>query len=76
LLNVPVAKKIDFKDVPEIAKAVTKVQRLLKGRGRLDVRYSGTEPLARVMVEGEELKLIQKCAQGIAEAIKKNLGKA
>jgi phosphoglucosamine mutase len=74
LLNVPVAKKLDFKDVPEIAKAVAKVQRLLKDRGRLDVRYSGTEPLARVMVEGEELKLIQKCGQGIAEAIKRNLG--
>jgi phosphoglucosamine mutase len=74
LLNVPVARKLDFKDVPEIAKAMAKVQRLLKGRGRLDVRYSGTEPLARVMVEGEELKLIQKCAQGIAEAIKRNLG--
>jgi len=74
LLNVPVAKKVDFKEVPAIAKAISKVQKLLKDRGRLEVRYSGTEPLARVMVEGEDLNLIQRYAHGIAEAIVKNLG--
>lgn len=74
LLNVPVARKIDFKEIPEIDRSIRKVQRLLKDHGRLEVRYSGTEPLARVMVEGEDLHLIQKCAHGIADAIAKNLG--
>lgn len=74
LLNIPVREKIDLQEIPEIAAAIAKVGKLLKDRGRLDVRYSGTEPLARVMVEGEDLHLIQKYAQGIAEAISKNLG--
>jgi phosphoglucosamine mutase len=73
-LNIPVRKKVDFQSVPEIAAVIAKVGKLLKDRGRLDVRYSGTEPLARVMVEGEDLHLIQRYAQGIAEAISKNLG--
>ena len=46
----------------------------LEGRGRLEVRYSGTEPLARVMVEGEDLREVQGCARRIADAIAENLG--
>jgi phosphoglucosamine mutase len=75
LLNVPVTTKIDFEEIPEISEAIDEVQRLLKGMGRLDVRYSGTEPLARVMVEGENLDVIQKYAHRIGDAIAKNLGK-
>jgi phosphoglucosamine mutase len=74
LLNVPVREKVDFKEIPEIAGAIARVEKLMKGGGRLDVRYSGTEPLARVMIEGKDLHLIQKYALGIADAIAKNLG--
>jgi phosphoglucosamine mutase len=74
LLNIPVREKVDFQEIPEIAAAIAKVGKLLKDRGRLDVRYSGTEPLARIMVEGKDLNLIQRYGQGIAAAIAKNLG--
>jgi phosphoglucosamine mutase len=74
LLNIPVREKVDFQEIPEIAAEIAKVGKLLKDRGRLDVRYSGTEPLARIMVEGKDLNLIQRYGQGIAAAIAKNLG--
>ena len=74
LLNVPVSRKEDFRKLPEVAAAIDRVQAELDGRGRLDVRYSGTEPLARVMVEGEELDAIQYYAHTIADAIRHSLG--
>jgi phosphoglucosamine mutase len=74
LVNISVAEKVDFKEVPQIDRLIDEVRRLLKDRGRVEVRYSGTEPLARVMVEGEDLSLIQEYARRIASAIAKNLG--
>jgi phosphoglucosamine mutase len=74
LLNVPVARKEDFRKIPEVAAAMDRVLAGLAGRGRLDVRYSGTEPVARVMVEGEELDAIQYYAHSIADAINHTLG--
>jgi phosphoglucosamine mutase len=74
LLNVPVAQKIDFAAVPEVAKAIAHIQRLIKNDGRLEIRYSGTEPLARVMVEGRDFDLIRRYAHTIGDAIAKNLG--
>jgi len=74
LLNVPVARKEDFRRIPEIAAAMDRVLAELAGRGRLDVRYSGTEPVARVMVEGRELDAIQYFAHSIADAINHSLG--
>lgn len=73
LLNVPVARKEDFRKIPEVAVAIDRVQAELGARGRLEVRYSGTEPLARIMVEGEELDAIQYYAHTIADAIRKTL---
>jgi len=74
LLNVPVARKEDFRKVPAVAEAIDRVLGELGGRGRLDVRYSGTEPVARVMVEGEALDAIQYFAHTIADAINRSLG--
>ena len=74
LLNVPVARKEDFRRIPEIAAAMDRVLAELAGRGRLEVRYSGTEPVARVMVEGRELDAIQYFAHSIADAINHSLG--
>ncbi len=74
LLNVRVARKTDFGDFPEIAAAVQSVRDRLKDEGRLDLRYSGTEPLARVMVEGRDWAVVDSCAREVAEAVRKNLG--
>jgi len=59
-----VREKVDFHKIPEIAGAIAKAGKALKDKGRLDVRYSGTEPLARVMVEGEDLRLIRNAPRG------------
>ena len=52
LLNVRVAERVDLKTVPEVAAVMSAVESSLAGHGRLLVRYSGTEPLLRVMLEG------------------------
>jgi phosphoglucosamine mutase len=74
LVNIPVARKVDFREVPAVAAAIERVARSLKKRGRLEVRYSGTEPLARVMVEGEDPRLVHEYAHIIGDAIAENLG--
>jgi len=74
LVNVRVARKPDFGEFPEIMAAVAAVKDRLKDEGRLDLRYSGTEPLARVMVEGREQGLVESCAGMVADAVRKNLG--
>jgi phosphoglucosamine mutase len=60
--------------VPEIAEAMQRIERRLDGQGRLLVRYSGTEPLVRVMIEGKDQQEIQGWAQEIADTIKQHLG--
>src|SRR5690606_32188599 len=52
LLNVRVREKVDLSTVPAVAEAVARVEARVAGHGRLLVRYSGTEPLLRVMLEG------------------------
>ncbi len=74
LLNVRVREKPDFSRFPEIIQVMEEVKRKLAGRGRLDVRYSGTEPLARVMVEAQEKALVQALAKRMAGTIAKYLG--
>ncbi len=54
LLNVRVREKVDLATVPAIADAIARVEQRLDGQGRLLVRYSGTEPLLRVMLEGRD----------------------
>jgi phosphoglucosamine mutase len=74
LLNVRVARKPDFGEFPEIGVAVAAARERLKDEGRLDLRYSGTEPVARVMVEGRDRGLVEACARSVAEAVRKALG--
>ena len=74
LVNVRVREKKRVADVPEIVAAMTRVEAALDGRGRLLVRYSGTEPLLRVMIEGENQATVQAWAEEIAEAIRSTLG--
>ena len=69
LLNIPVRKKTAFVEVPEIAEAAAEVERELAGTGRLLLRYSGTEDLARVMIEGQDQAMIEDLARRLAKVI-------
>lgn len=72
--NVRVREKVPFDKVPAIADAIADAQRALDGNGRVVVRYSGTEALARVMIEAESLEKMNALTDSIASAIKTALG--
>jgi phosphoglucosamine mutase len=72
--NVRVREKVPFARVPEIQGAIEAAERELDGNGRVVVRYSGTEMLARVMVEAESEEKMQALTAGIAGEIQKRLG--
>ena len=74
LLNVRVRDKADFAAVPAIADVIARVESRLAGQGRLLVRYSGTEPLLRVMLEGQHEHEIRAWAQEIVDVVKEHLG--
>jgi phosphoglucosamine mutase len=74
LLNVRVRDRIDLAAVPAVADAIARVEQRLNGEGRLLVRYSGTEPLLRVMLEGRDESEVRAWAQEIADVVKKELG--
>jgi len=73
LLNLRVRQKADLKTVPEIAAALASVESRLAGHGRLLVRYSGTEPLLRVMLEGKDSAEIRRWGQEIVDVVKRHL---
>jgi len=72
--NIRVREKIPFAHVPEIQRAIAGAEHEVGGNGRVVVRYSGTEPLARVMVEAESDEKMKALAGNIAGAIKNTLG--
>jgi phosphoglucosamine mutase len=74
LINIPVREKRDLDEVPSVRGAVQKVEQALGGRGRVYIRYSGTEALARVMVEGQDLAQVEGYANDIADAVRSALG--
>lgn len=74
LINVPVETKRPFAEVAPVSQALIAAEAQLGNRGRVLLRYSGTEPLARVMVEGEEEGLIKQLAEHLADEVKKALG--
>ncbi|MCP4650558.1 MAG: phosphoglucosamine mutase [PVC group bacterium] len=74
LINIRVKEKKDFKKIPSVWEKAQEVEKTLKGDGRLVLRYSGTEPLARVMVEGKCKRQIKKLAYSIIDEIKKEIG--
>jgi phosphoglucosamine mutase len=76
LVNVRVRERTPVAAVPSIQRVVTGVESRLNGRGRVLIRYSGTEPLLRIMIEGEDQTTVQTWANEIAEAAKKALGEA
>jgi phosphoglucosamine mutase len=72
--NVRVREKVPFDQVPAVKSAIDAAQRELNGDGRIVVRYSGTEALARVMVEAESEEKMNTLTNGIAGAIRGALG--
>jgi len=74
LVNVRVGEKRPFEQVSEIAEEARRTERALAGEGRLLLRYSGTEPLARVMIEGRDQGEIERLAQHLAAVIGGALG--
>lgn len=74
LVNVPVCEKRPFEELPSVQLAAREIEAKLSGRGRLLLRYSGTEPLARVMIEGENEEEVRECAELLADAIRREIG--
>jgi len=74
MINVKVKEKPEIASVPEIERTIKQVEKRLEDKGRVLVRYSGTEPVCRVMVEGEDQETIQQYAEEIAGLIEKRLG--
>ncbi|MEP7075170.1 MAG: phosphoglucosamine mutase [Acidobacteriota bacterium] len=73
LVNVKVAEKRPFESVPAIAEIVRSIENELHGTGRLLLRYSGTENLARVMIEGKDQAAIEDQARRVADVIRASL---
>ncbi len=71
LVNVKIARGVDCLAHAKVQEAVTLAERELNGCGRVLLRPSGTEPLLRVMVEGEDRSLVEQCANRIADAVRK-----
>lgn len=73
LVNIHVNNKLPFDTVPRIAEAARQLEKELDGTGRLLLRYSGTENLARVMIEGQDQARIETQAHALAEVIRSSL---
>ena len=74
MLNIKVRERRPLAEMPSVAQAIGRLEKKLGRDGRVLVRYSGTEPKLRVMVEGRNQRTIEAGAQAIAEAIKKEIG--
>lgn len=70
LINVPISKGFAWQDEPQIQQAVAATEAALAGRGRVLLRASGTEPLLRVMVEGEDAAEVANAAEGLANVVR------
>ncbi len=74
LVNVRVREKKGLTELPSVAREIRLVEDAFAGTGRVLVRFSGTEPLARVMVEGPDLQQVERFSARIAEAIRREMG--
>lgn len=76
LINVPVGGVVDLEKYPMLGEAVAHAEQKLNGAGRVLLRPSGTEPVVRVMVEGNDESLVRDTATSLASAVEKALGPA
>jgi phosphoglucosamine mutase len=74
LVNVRVRERRDLATLASVQGAIARVSAALGDRGRVLVRYSGTEPLVRVMVEGEQLAQVERYCEEIAAALREHVG--
>jgi phosphoglucosamine mutase len=74
LVNVRIREKKPLTEVPSVASAIRRVEEEFAGAGRVLVRFSGTEPLARVMVEGPDLAQVESFTEQIADVIRREMG--
>ena len=74
VLNIPVKAKPEISTLPELVKMIEVIEGELGKRGRVLVRYSGTEPVCRIMVEGERQEKIDGYARQIGDVIREQLG--
>jgi phosphoglucosamine mutase len=74
LVNVPVREKRPFADLPTVQQVARETEEKLSDKGRLLLRYSGTEPLARIMIEGQKQSEIENYARNIAAVIRHAVG--
>lgn len=74
IVNVKVKSKPPLESLPQVAKALGEAQTALGDNGRIVLRYSGTEPLARVMVEAEHQADVQRFSQSVADALRSSIG--
>jgi len=75
LLNLEVAKRVDLKTLPQVQAHIQRVEAALGKEGRVFVRFSGTEPKVRVLVEGPNESKVREYAEGIVEVLRKNVSK-
>ncbi len=73
LINVPAHKKTSIEEDHKIQIAIKSAEKTLKNTGRVLLRPSGTEPVVRVMVEGEDHRLVKKLAQGLADVVQETM---
>jgi phosphoglucosamine mutase len=74
LVNVRVTKKPRLESIPDVDCAIRESERRLNGCGRVLIRYSGTEPLLRIMVEGEQPTIVKEVADDLARVVRKHIG--
>jgi phosphoglucosamine mutase len=74
LINVKVRERRDLATIEAVARTMGRVEQALGEKGRLLVRFSGTEPLVRVMVEGEDEQVVRQYGEEVAEVVRKHLG--
>ena len=74
LNSLEIKEKKPFEQIPGLVELVRESEKILGGKGRINLRYSGTEPLARVMVEGEDETLINGIASRVSSVISENIG--
>jgi phosphoglucosamine mutase len=74
IVNVRVKAKPPLESLPQVSRALAEAQSALGDNGRVVLRYSGTEPLARVMVEAEHDADVQRYSESLAEALRESIG--
>ena len=74
LISVDVKNKPDLDSVPEISRVIEETEKELGKTGRVFVRYSGTQSLCRIMVEGPTEEMTRRCAERVVRVVRKELG--